>query len=191
MLNHSKGKRLLEIAKNSVTSFLEGAEAPATEEDERELSMLSAVFVTITKNGLLRGCIGQIVAREQLHKAVYHAARSAAFEDPRFDPVTEEEVPELKFEVSVLTPFELIVVAKPDDYFKKIEIGKDGLYLEREEGTGLLLPQVAKEYHWSAEQFLIQLCYKAGLSKDDWKIKSTKIYKFQAQIFSEDDEFIS
>ena len=114
-----------------------------------------------------------------------HAALSAAAEDPRFPPVKLEELNSIVFEVSVLTPPELVEVEKPTDYPSKIKVGQDGLIMERGYRKGLLLPQVPVELKWNEEEFLCQTAMKAGLPPDSWLLKDSKIYKFQAIIFEE------
>jgi AmmeMemoRadiSam system protein A len=104
-------------------------------------------------------------------------AEAAAFDDPRFPPVTKEELKDLSIEISVLTPFKQITDVS------EIEVGKHGIYMERGFYSGLLLPQVATEYGWDRETFLEQTCRKAGLPPDAWKEKNTKIYIFSADIF--------
>jgi len=104
-------------------------------------------------------------------------AAAAAFQDPRFPPVTKKELKDLDIEISVLTPFEQITDVN------KIEVGKHGIYMERGFYSGLLLPQVATEYGWGRETFLEHTCRKAGLPPDAWKDKETRIYIFSADIF--------
>jgi len=134
----------------------------------------------------LRGCIGYTEPIFSLGETVQKASLSAAFQDSRFPPLTEDELNKVVFEVSVLTVPKIIKVKNPKKYLKKIEIGKDGLIIEC--GTlhkGLLLPQVPVQYNWDAETYLEHLCMKAGLLVDTWLDSRTKIYKFQAQIFTE------
>jgi uncharacterized protein (TIGR00296 family) len=147
------------------------------------------VFVTLNSHRKgskrLRGCIGLPYPTTPLVKAVIEAAISAATQDPRFPPVTPEELDHITFEVSVLTPPERVSVEKPTDYPSKIKVGRDGLIIERGYSKGLLLPQVPVEWNWNEEQFLCQCSMKAGLSPDAWLMKDTKIYMFQAIIFEE------
>ncbi|MGW8289316.1 MAG: TIGR00296 family protein, partial [Candidatus Bathyarchaeia archaeon] len=133
----------------------------------------------------LRGCIGLPYPTTPLVQAVIEAALSAATQDPLFPPVTHEELDEIVFEVSVLTPPEQVTVEKPTEYPTKIKVGRDGLIMERGYYKGLLLPQVPVEWNWNEEEFLCQTAMKAGLSPDAWLLKDTKIYRFQAIIFEE------
>jgi hypothetical protein len=150
--------------------------------DYKELKEKRGVFVTLTKHRELRGCIGFPYPSYQLGEAITLAAKSAAFSDPRFPPINEKEFLEIKAEVSVLSvpePGE----ANPD----KIKIGRDGLMCEYEGLGGLLLPQVAVENGWDGEEFLRQLCYKAGLNPDAWREEGFKLWKFTARIINEEN----
>lgn len=150
----------------------------------------AGVFVTINvlDNGKkkLRGCIGYPYPIRKLVEALIDSAINAAFNDPRFLPITIDEFKDLIFEVSVLTPPKLVIVNNPLEYPKKIKIGKDGLIIERGSFRGLLLPQVPVEWAWNEEEFLSQCCIKAGLSPNNWKYEGIKIYNFQAIIFKEE-----
>jgi len=133
----------------------------------------------------LRGCIGYPYPTEPLISAVIDSAISSATKDPRFYPLSLEELDQVVFEVSVLTPPELVEAEKPSMYPSKIKVGRDGLIVERGFFKGLLLPQVPVEWNWDEEEFLCQCCIKAGLPPDCWLLKGTKIYRFQAIIFEE------
>jgi uncharacterized protein (TIGR00296 family) len=120
-----------------------------------------------------------------LYQAVVDAAKSAAFSDPRFLPLTKEEFKDVRIELSVLTLPELVEVKEPEEYLNIIEIGKDGLIIRNSFNSGLLLPIVAVEYKWDAKTFLENLCGKAGLSNDAWRDLNNKVYRFQSRVFSE------
>ena len=139
------------------------------------------VFVTIHKNKELRGCIGFPEPIFPLYDAIKKAALYAAFEDPRFHPLRNDEYEDIEFELSILTVPE--PVNKP--YEKNIKVGEDGLIIRAMGRSGHLLPQVATEYNWSPEEFLGHTCQKAGLSDDAWKNDDIEILSFQAEIFSE------
>ncbi len=149
----------------------------------------SGVFVTINKlvggKEELRGCIGYILPVYPLVEATIDAAISAATKDPRFPPISVEELNNIIIEVTILTPPELIDADSPDDYLEKIEIGRDGLIVEYKGQHGTLLPQVPIEYSWDVKTFLEHLCWKAFLPRDCWKWPETKIYKYQGIIFKE------
>jgi len=147
----------------------------------------SGVFVTLHTYPAhhLRGCIGYPEPLAPLYDALFDSAISAATRDPRFPPVSEEEIESLIVEVSVLTKPEIITVKNPKDYPEKIKIGSDGLIVERGFFKGLLLPQVPVEWKWNTKEFLRHTCAKAGLEPDAWLDLQTKIYKFSSIIFSE------
>jgi len=134
-------------------------------------------FVTLNKHGSLRGCIGYIEGYKPLYEAVAEMAEAAAFRDPRFMPLTQDEWKDIEIEISVLTPLERITD------INQIKAGKHGIYIKKGFYSGLLLPQVATEYGWDRKTFLEQTCRKAGLPSDAWKEEDTVIYIFSADIF--------
>jgi AmmeMemoRadiSam system protein B/AmmeMemoRadiSam system protein A len=176
-LSDEEKKTLHEIAHTVIWNKASGKEVPKFQVKSEKLNELRGAFVTITKKGSLRGCIGHIKGVKPLYKSVEEMAAAAAFQDPRFPPVTKKELKDLDIEISVLTPFEQITDVS------KIEVGKHGLYIERGFYSGLLLPQVATEYGWDRDTFLEHTCRKAGLPPDAWKEKDIKIYIFSADIF--------
>ncbi|MFC1697333.1 AmmeMemoRadiSam system protein A [Nanoarchaeota archaeon] len=184
-MNESDKKALLILARDSISIFFIDKELEVSDEIKEKFSDKQGVFVTLNKNNELRGCIGFPEPVEKLYKAIIEAARSAAFHDPRFPAVVEDELKEIKIEMSVLTKPEMIEVEKPEEYLDKIKIGKDGLIIRSDYGSGLLLPQVFTEYNCDVEKALEMTCQKAGLDVDEWKNIDVKIYKFQADIFSE------
>ncbi|MEN4029761.1 MAG: TIGR00296 family protein [Methanobacterium sp.] len=186
MLSEEEGKFLVKLAKNVIEAFINERKKLEVPEDTPDtLKEEMGVFVTLSKNGLLRGCIGYCEPIEPLVNAVIDVAISAAVNDPRFSPVKASELDDLEVEVSVLTKPELIEVKKPEEYMDKIKIGEDGLIIERGPYKGLLLPQVAVEWGWNVEEFLYNTCVKAGLTADCWIYPDVKIYKFSSQIFHE------
>jgi len=184
MLSEDDGKELLQLARKTVKKYFLMKELVINESIFREKQ---GVFASIhTKKGELRGCIGYPLPVYPLGEAVQRESVSAAFDDPRFPPLTKNELSKVVFEISVLTKPELIEVEDPKEYLKKIKIGKDGLIIEFGLNSGLLLPQVATEHKLAVKKFLEHICYKAGLPTDIWRSGQVKIYKFQAQIFRED-----
>lgn len=176
-MNLADGIKLVKLARNSIFSEIK----------LNEFKQKSGVFVSIhTTEGELRGCIGFPQPIYPLSTAVVKAAKAAAFADPRFPQLKKEELDTVVFEISLLTKPELMKVNKPEEYIKKIKIGKDGLIAECQGFYGLLLPQVATDHKFNIEQFLNCVCQKAGLLEETWKQPSCKIYKFQAQIFCEE-----
>lgn len=142
------------------------------------------VFVTLTMNGNLRGCIGFPYPVMPLGEAIVHAAKAAALEDPRFPPVKKDELAGIVLEVTILTVPEPLS-GDPDKRPGKIVIGKHGLIIRGMGTSGLLLPQVATEYGWDAKTFLDHTCMKAGLSGKCWTSRNIEVLTFEGQIFSE------
>ncbi|TET17196.1 MAG: AmmeMemoRadiSam system protein A [Candidatus Cloacimonadota bacterium] len=172
---------LLDVARNSLQAAVQGKPVPKIEPLTERLNEPKGVFVTLTMQGMLRGCIGFIQAVKPLVESVSEMAISAALNDPRFPPVSKEEIDELHIEISVLTPLKKI------DDPEIIEIGKHGIYIRKDIFSGLLLPQVATEQGWNRKIFLEQTCRKAGLPPNAYKEPDTDIFIFQALIFNEDD----
>ena len=183
MFTIKQASKLIELARKSINANFESKNIDLTE--YKEFSKKQGVFVTLKKNGELRGCIGYPRPYYSLNEAVNKCAIAAAFEDTRFEELKKSELKDIEIELSILTVPEKIIVKKPDDYLKKIKIGKDGLIVQNKFASGLLLPQVAPEWNWDSLEFLENTCLKAGLSKNIWKEKETEVYKFQAQIFAE------
>ncbi len=145
--------------------------------DSKTLSEELGAFVTLKRGGRLRGCIGNIVGNGPLLSTIERMAGAAAFEDPRFPPLTVAEFDDLEVEVSVMGP----LTPCPDPGL--IEVGRHGLYIRKSMHSGLLLPQVATEWGWDRETFLDQTCVKAGLPKGTWRKPKTEIWWFEAVIF--------
>jgi len=140
-------------------------------------------FVTLhSKKGDLRGCIGMILGYKALDETVAEMAVAAGTQDPRFDRVSADELDDLRFEISVLTPPRVVKSAE------EVEVGKHGLIVGNGFGRGLLLPQVATEWNFDRTAFLEHTCLKAGLPRDAWKEAGTTIEVFEAEVFGEDDE---
>jgi len=144
------------------------------------------VFVTLTKKGQLRGCIGLPYPVMPLEDAIEHAATAAATEDPRFPPVDKSELPEITVEVTILT-VPVPLSGDPETRPDTIVVGKHGLIIRGMGTSGLLLPQVATEYGWDATTFLEHTCMKAGLPNRCWTYPSVEVLTFEGQIFSEKD----
>ncbi|MCE5241585.1 MAG: AmmeMemoRadiSam system protein B [Syntrophobacteraceae bacterium] len=175
----SAGEKALlhRIAKEAVEAGCRGVKPAKDYVIPPRLKEPRGAFVTIQKNGRLRGCIGYIVAVRPLAEAISEMAAAAAFNDPRFSPVTEDELKDLSYEISVLTPLRRV------ENVEEIRVGTHGIYIKRGGAAGLLLPQVATEYGWDRETFLEQTCLKAGLPRDAWKDGETEIHIFSAEIF--------
>jgi AmmeMemoRadiSam system protein A len=178
-LSPEEKRVLLNIARSAIEKRLSGGRTQMPQVTSRTLQEKRGVFVTLHKEGALRGCIGYIKGFKPLHQAVGEMAVSAAFGDPRFPPVLTEELADLEVEISVLTPLHRV------DDVSEIRIGEHGLFIVRGHQSGLLLPQVASEYGWDRETFLQQTCLKAGLPKQAWRDAETEIYSFGADVFSQ------
>jgi uncharacterized protein len=179
LLAEGQKKLLLEIARKSMVAAVEGGASPDLAGDE-ELRRPGGAFVTLHRGSRLRGCIGQLPGEEPLIEVIAHCAGMAALEDPRFAPVEPEELTGIEIEISVLS--ELGEIA-PED----IVPGKHGLVVSRGWERGVLLPQVATQFGWSAERFLEETCVKAGLPPRAWKEPGTRMQAFTAEVFSEAD----
>jgi uncharacterized protein (TIGR00296 family) len=185
-----EGEFLISLAKNAVKTFLYSRQTVEPPKDTiPKFYEKCGVFVTINSfNGsekALRGCIGYPYGTSSLVDAVINSAINAATSDPRFPSMTVDELDKCAFEISVLTPPELIQADNPKKYVQQIRVGYDGLIVEKGYNIGLLLPQVPVEWKWCEEEFLCQCCMKAGLSPDSWLTKGVKIYRFAAIIFEE------
>ena len=186
-LSDSDGVVLVKTARKAVTEFLSNGNRMKLESDlEEKFSFNSGVFVTLNNPDGLRGCIGFPMPEKKLSHAIIEGAIAAATEDPRFPSVKTNELNDIVFEVTVLTPPVEIDVSDPTEYLEKIKVGRDGLIIRHSFSSGLLLPQVPVEYGWNVEEFLQHTCEKAGLSRDTWKNESVKIEKFEGIIFKEE-----
>lgn len=186
-----EGKFLVKLARRAVEERIftgRTIEIPK-ETPPKMLRDKYGVFTTIDilrgDKFMLRGCIGFPRGYFNVARAIIESAIAAAFEDPRFPPLSKDELNEVIFEVSILSPLEEIRVKNPREYPKVIKVGYHGLVIERGIFSGLLLPQVPVEYNWDEEEFLCETCMKAGLTPECWLDERTKIYRFQAQIFKE------
>jgi len=187
MFTDDDGKKAVMIARAVIESHVKKTKPPEFEIPDI-FRKKSGVFVTITTypGNQLRGCIGYPEPVMPLIDAIKDAAVSACSRDPRFPPVKREELKNIKVEVSLLTPPELIKVKKPRDLIACVDVGRHGLIMERGWRKGLLLPQVPVEWGWGSEEFLSQTCMKAGLLPDSWLQEGTNCYKFEAEVFSEE-----
>lgn len=180
-LTEEEKKTLLEIARKSIEEEFGRGSVDFDREFSQALTQKCGVFVTLTIDGALRGCIGYIMGDKPLYELVYDVAKKSAFEDPRFYPLTEEELDSIEIEISVLSP------PKRIHSIDEIKVGEHGLIIQKGPFHGLLLPQVATKYNWTVKEFLEHTCLKAGLSKNEWKDPQTKIEIFTADVFSENE----
>ncbi|HVH09445.1 MAG TPA: AmmeMemoRadiSam system protein A [Gemmatimonadales bacterium] len=172
---------LLALARATLAAHLAGRALPATP-PVPGAALRRGAFVTITERGALRGCVGHLAADRELGTVVRDMTLAAAGDDPRFPPVTSDELPHLALEISVLT--EPAPLAPPVDP-TRVVVGRDGLLVRRGRHIGVLLPQVAGEHHWGAEAFLAACCHKAGLAPGAWREPETELFTFQADVFGE------
>jgi uncharacterized protein (TIGR00296 family) len=187
-LSLSEGAYLVKLARKTVEVYLSG-KMPAPPDDAPErLGRRQGVFVTIYTypEKELRGCIGIPLPEYPLIEATMRAAIASATEDPRFPPVSLEEMSNIIVEVSALTPPEKMEFTDPKELPNMIRIGDDGLIIEAGVYSGLLLPQVPVEYGWSPEEYLMHLCIKAGLAPTYWLTGKMRLYRFSAQVFEEE-----
>ncbi len=185
-----EGTYLVKLARKSIETYMiKGVFPKIKSPSYTKLEKPSGAFVTLNTfpDGTLRGCIGYPEPILPLYQAVIRAAVAAAFEDPRFPPLSKDELGSVTVEVSILTPPKRIddKVVDRESLPKMIRIGNHGLIIKRGFYSGLLLPQVATEYSWNSTEFLSQTCLKAGLWKDCWLYSGTEVYIFPAEIFSE------
>ena len=184
MLSSEEAKELIALGRSAVKAVFRGERFFIPEDIKERFSEKRGVFTTLLTypEGALRGCVGIVYPVYPLWKAVVDSSISSAFRDPRFEPLSEDEIDRVVWELSVLTPPQEV----PKDGLPGIvKIGRDGLMVERGTHKGLLLPQVPLEHGWDALEFLRHTCLKAGLSEDCWKDPQTKVYRFSADIYLE------
>ncbi|MGH9743357.1 MAG: AmmeMemoRadiSam system protein A [Candidatus Acidiferrum sp.] len=180
MLFHSETERrsLLELARRAISEAVSHEKLAQAIPRGGVFDEKRGAFVTLQVRGRLRGCIGNVEAFEPLGQAVARCAVNAGLHDPRFSPVSTEDLRELQIEISLLSSLEPIL---PDS----IEVGKHGLLVTQGTKRGLLLPQVAVEHKLAREQFLEETCRKAGLPANAWLESETRIYGFVCEVFAE------
>ena len=180
MLNTTQKKRLLEIARKTIQEYVTSGKKLDFSEDDPQLKTISGAFVTIHKQGELKGCIGNIIGQKPLFETIRDMAIESATRDPRFEPITKDELKDIEIEISVLSPLKKI------EDMAGFQLGTHGVLVRKGFNQGVFLPQVAVETGWSKEEFLSNLCaHKAGLPADAWKDAKTEKYIFSALVFSE------
>jgi AmmeMemoRadiSam system protein A len=180
-LSKEERKSLLKLARDTIAASLAKTPLPPTNFPPGKLVEPGAAFVTLKIHDDLRGCIGYTEAFQPLYRTVMSCALAAAFQDPRFAPLSEKEFADIAIDISVLTP--LRKIKDPSE----VIVGKHGIQISSRGRRGLLLPQVATEYNWDRETFLGHTCLKAGLPPDEWKSGRAEIYVFEAEVFSEEE----
>ena len=173
--------KILRLARDTITENLLNGRDPDFSTKEKALVQHSGAFVTLhKKDGDLRGCIGRMVSEEPLYITLIEMAKEAAFDDPRFTPLTKEELQDIKIEISVLSPLSKI------KEISEIKLGKHGVLVRKGSFSGVFLPQVAVETGWNLDEFMGHLCSgKAGLPADAWKKGIVDIYTFTVDIIKE------
>ena len=180
LLNDTQKKKLLEIARATLETYIRKGEIPELKVDDAVLNKELGAFVTLHKNGQLRGCIGNIIGRGPLSETIKNMAVAASTKDPRFPRVTEDELNDIDIEISVLSPMQKI------DDPSTIIMGKHGVIVKSGFDSGVFLPQVATETGWDRETFMNNLCaHKAGLPANAWKTGKCEISVFTAKVFKE------
>ena len=180
MLSEEQRKKMLKLARDSIMFYLKEGKQMPVKEDDPILNKEMGAFVTLHKHGQLRGCIGTMIGRGPFYLTVRDMAVQAATGDPRFAPVTLDEMNDIDIEISALSPMQKIT--DPE----KIEVGKHGVMVRNGFRSGVYLPQVATETGWNREQFMNSLCgHKAGMAHDAWKKGQCEIYIFTAFVFGE------
>ncbi len=180
MTSEADKNSIIDLARRAITAVASGEELPAVPDGE-VFRRDGGAFVTIKKNGALRGCIGHFTGTGSLGKTIIEMAASAAVKDPRFSPVEPGEVDDLEIDISLLSP---MIPAGPED----VKPGTHGLYIKYGFRSGTLLPQVATEAGWDRETFLAHTCLKAGLPPDCWKRDGVQIFTYTAEVFCEQEK---
>lgn len=175
-LSEHDRENLKAIARETLAAQLEHR-SPVYADPSQVLQKKYGLFVTLKINGQLRGCIGRMSSPQPLIDTVKEMTIAAAFEDPRFSPLTRTELPLTDIEITLLGPLEML---SPPDNFR---IGIHGLFIALHGRSGVLLPQVAVEYGWSKIEFLQHVCKKAGLPPDTWKHPDATLYRFEGVMF--------
>lgn len=181
-LSEETRRQLLGLARATLQAQFRGDPPPRLASDRSDpFGESRALFVTLKIDGHLRGCIGTLAPEGDLARTVPRFALRAAFEDPRFPPLSAHELPDCVIEISVLTPPRLV------ENVADVVVGRDGLILELDGRRGLLLPQVATEWGFDRETFLSEVSQKAGLPPDAWRHPEARVFAFEAEVFSEED----
>ena len=178
MQRKSSESVLIDLARQSLVEAFRGGDKEDQEfplEDET----VGGIFVTLKRDGILRGCRGCVEGTYPLRKTIWEISRSSAFDDPRFNPMEQEELECLEISISLLGMMEQVKVEDPSQFREKIQLGRDGICLRLKGSSALFLPEVAPEQGWNVETTLRQLCRKAGLEEDDWRDPETEVLCFR------------
>lgn len=188
-LTLKEGRFLVKFARAEITAHLGGKKLGIPEDMKKLMSKKSRVFVKLNRypSHALRGCFGYTESIIPLNQALSEISVYAAFRDRRFNPLRKSELKTTLVEVSMLSKPELIQINDPEEYPKKIKIGREGLIVKKDSFKGVLLPQIPIEFKWNPKDFLSRACMKADLRPSAWRHPDIKIYKFDAQVFAEEE----
>lgn len=186
LLSAEQGKVLLHVARQVLMEQFGQEQQPAENLDDPELRQQHGIFVTLTKQGMLRGCIGSLIGLEPLLDGVRRQTINAAFHDHRFPMLTVEEVPDVRIEISVLSPPQPLHYSDADDLIRKLRPRIDGVILKQGQAGATFLPQVWNELR-EPKRFLSQLCRKAGFASTAWQTGKLTVQTYQATCFAEED----
>ena len=180
-LSEQDRSALLGVARLVLTEYLTTGRIPSHNTDSSALLEHRGAFVSLHRRDsrALRGCLGEFLSRRPLVESVTEMTIAAATRDPRFPAVTVEELPDLQIEISALSPLYPI----PPE---QVQVGVHGLMIVKGEKKGLLLPHVPLAYGWEREEFLANLCLKAGLGMDDWRSGNVELHAFETDVWEED-----
>jgi AmmeMemoRadiSam system protein A/AmmeMemoRadiSam system protein B len=174
-LSSEQKQELMGLATKAIESYVIDGVMPDFQSDDPILNRKAGVFITIRNKGMLRGCIGHMSAERPLGKAIQEMAIAAATSDPRFPPLTKQEIEQITTKIAILSPMKRI-------NHQEVEVGKHGLLISHSGRRGVLLPEVASDRDWDKETFLNNLCRKAGLPRDTWRQNPT-LYAFTSVVF--------
>jgi AmmeMemoRadiSam system protein A len=178
LLNEAQQKFLLKLARDAIIYYLDTKKHIQVKPDDPVMEEERGAFVTLKTNKSLRGCIGYPLPTDPLYTTIIDTAILAATKDNRFQPLTKEELPDTRIEISVLS------LPKSIKDISEIQVGMHGIIISQGMNKGLLLPQVPVEWNWDLKTYLRHGCLKAGLEENAWK-KKAKVEIFSAQVFSD------
>ncbi len=185
VLSKADGAILLGLARRSILSVFDNSDFRIDESLKDKFSLRCGVFVTLRKLGKLRGCVGYARSGKPLYDSLISAAKSAAFQDTRFMPLSKSEFEKIELEISLLTEPTKIEDESPTKILSSIKVGKDGILIKSSAFSGIFLPNHTSEPSWSSEDFLKYACSKFGLREMAWQDPDSRLYKFRAQVFTD------
>lgn len=187
MMDSKNKKFLLALARQTIVDYYETGQKIKLDEGkipDQELSHKAATFVTLTEDGMLRGCIGSLLAKRKMYEDVINNALYAAFGDARFNPVSREEIPKIKIEISVLSGSKPYKHKNQTELLQKIKPKEHGVIVQKGYSQATYLPQVWDDLR-DKKEFLSSLCQKAGLDKNAWQSQNCEIFYYTVEKFSE------